>query len=252
MNETIINQFLNSNAVDGLRSEIDRLKQQRDTFSLLQKLSPITGFVILVAGLTVWYFTDLEIFLVVGIGYAVISAILFFSPLTYSLDQRISGLESDLLLEAANTENIEQRAERLFRSHEHELKRYYSQNLNQSRWVFFVGLLCLAAGFGVIAATFYVIFFSEIVNSGIDEKIIVSSFGFLSGLMINFIGVIFLKMFAGILQSLNVFHERLVQTNRVYFANFLISKIPNPEERAQAILKLAVHEGENRNIEKES
>jgi hypothetical protein len=120
----------------------------------------------------------------------------------------IETLETEIILRVTGAEAVEQRAERSFKSHEIGLRRYYQQTLRHSNVIFFTGVGCIAIGFGIIGYCLYV--FSLQSNTLEDsERLILAGFGVASGVLINFIAVIYLKIFSEAVRSLNSFHGKL-------------------------------------------
>ncbi|OMF06293.1 hypothetical protein MHI48_20310 [Paenibacillus sp. FSL H7-0942] len=150
------------------------------------------------------------------------------------IEDQIMGIENEMDLRNIGVESLEKRAEKQFRIHQTELKRYYDLSLNQSRWIFWVGLICLLAGVAIITVTLLFLF------EGNNNELIISVTGGVAGMLTNFIGVIFLKMYSETVKSLSTFHERLVTTHHLHFSNFLISKIFDDPLRNEAWAKLAL------------
>lgn len=97
-----------------------------------------------------------------------------------------------------------------------------------------VGLICILAGMVIIITTLVFLFNSN------NNEVVISVTGGVAGVLTNFIGVIFLKMYSETVKSLSTFHERLVATHHLHFSNFLISKIFNDPLREEAWAKLAL------------
>lgn len=150
------------------------------------------------------------------------------------MEDQIIEIDNEMDLRNIGVESLEKRAEKQFRIHQTQLKRYYDLSLSQSRWIFWVGLVCLLAGVTIITITLLFLFESN------NNEIIISVTGGVAGMLTNFIGVIFLKMYSETVKSLSTFHERLVTTHHLHFSNFLISKIFDDSLRNEAWAKLAL------------
>jgi type II secretory pathway pseudopilin PulG len=114
------------------------------------------------------------------------------------------------------------RAEKLLSINQHQLRRYYEQNLNQNSWIFFVGVLCLASGLALVGATLWLL-----VSGRIDDdssKWMVAVVGGLGSVLTNYVAAVYLKMHAAATASLTGFHGRLVATHELFFANVLASR----------------------------
>ncbi|WKA53438.1 TRADD-N-associated membrane domain-containing protein [Planococcus shixiaomingii] len=159
----------------------------------------------------------------------------------------LQEIEKELDLLDTSLSSKEERAEKLFKHHHLELKRYYDENLKQSSWVFIVGIVCIFAGFAIIGFTLYLLY--ENLSSEIENKIIIASIGAIGAILTNFIAVIFLKMHAETIKSLTQFHHRFVNTHHFYFSTFLIHKIADVAKRDEALIKLAINISANDNSE---
>jgi hypothetical protein len=153
------------------------------------------------------------------------------------VDAEIREIGNERDLRAIEEENVEARAQKLFQVHSVELKRYYDQALRQGRNIFYVGILCIALGFGVIIAAFAVIAAANSPN--LDEKIVLASLSAVGGALANFIGVIYLRMFSDTVKAVTGFHQRLVVTHHLHFGNFLAAKITDDKIREQTLAEMA-------------
>ena len=71
------------------------------------------------------------------------------------------------------------------------------------------------------------------------ERLIVGVLGSIGAIMTNFIGAMYMKMFSEIIQSLTKFHNSLVFTHHLHFANVLVSKIATQELREKTLAEIA-------------
>jgi hypothetical protein len=138
-------------------------------------------------------------------------------------------------------EGDEQRAYKLFQLNSFEIKRGYDQALRQRGWVFLLGLVCIFAGFGCVAAAFAVI------HSGaapdLADKIVVASLGAVTGILANFIALIFLRMFSSTVSSMADLHDRLVVTHHAHFGNLLAARITDEQLKDQTLARMALAMG---------
>lgn len=154
------------------------------------------------------------------------------------IEVQIRDVENEIdLLRIADT-SIEQRAEKLFKLHQFELKKYYDQTLRHSSWIFLVGIGCIVGGFAVIGVTLYLVQ-SGVEGTQLSEKIVIAALGAIGGILANFIAVIYLKMHSETLKSLTEFHNRLVVTHHLHFGNFLAAKIADIPQREKVISAMA-------------
>lgn len=232
---------LNTDRTDrNIRGELEQLRRKKEFYEKFSRFVPIIGIVFFLAGLAFWYFGQGSIFfLYLGIIYLLVAITFPLFPITESVSTEIEALESELILQSTGVDAVEQRAERLFRAHEIDLKRYYQQTLRHSNIISFVGIICLIAGFAIIGFSFYLIWINP--NIDLNNKLILSTYGITSGILTNFVAILYLKMFSETIKSLTVFHQKLVSTNHLHFASFLISKISNDADRDKANFEIASH-----------
>lgn len=154
------------------------------------------------------------------LGYGVLFLFFPISPhkqLFRELEERLELLENP-------TE--ERRAEKLFKLHQLELKRYYDQTLFQSQWIFIVGVFCLLIGFATIGVTYYLVINEHFAAS---TKRILGVLGGVASLLSNFVAVVYVKMYTEAIKSLTTFHNRLVETHHMHYGALLAAKIKNDD-----------------------
>lgn len=127
-------------------------------------------------------------------------------------------------------------AEKTLRLHNIQLEKYYSQNLNQSKWIFGVGLICIIVGLGIVVATCYFVSTSAISDT---SKIIISILGGLSALLTDFVAAFYLKMNSEISSTLRDFHRRLVDTHKILMGCLIAAKIEDKELKHQTLSEMA-------------
>lgn len=188
-----------------------------------------------------------QVLIVSGVLYGLICALAPLARNTNVLEKELQNIENELELETLDTESGPKRAEKLFKNHHLELKRYYDENLNQSRVLFRVGIVCIIVGFLVVAATVWLVW--ENLDNELANKLIIASLGAIGAILSNFIGVMYLKMHAETTKSLTQFHNRFVNTHHFHFGNFLISKIEDQARREKALANLALSINQQANLE---
>lgn len=127
-------------------------------------------------------------------------------------------------------------AEKTLRLHDIQLEKYYSQNLNQSKWIFGVGLICILVGLGIVVATCYFVSTSDISDT---SKIIISILGGLSALLTDFVAAFYLKMNSEVSSTLRDFHSRLVDTHKILIGSLIAAKIDDKELKHQTLSEMA-------------
>ena len=101
--------------------------------------------------------------------------------------------------------------------------------------IFKTGLGCIFLGFLIIGLTFYLVG-----EGGEKEKIIIAVVGSVGGAATNFIGAIYIKVYAESMAALTGFHNRLVGTHHLHFANFLGAKIKDEKLREKTLAELSI------------
>jgi hypothetical protein len=166
-----------------------------------------------------------------------ISVALAASNRTSELDLFDVDQELDLL--SFFNANQEQRAERLFKIHQSELKKYYDITRRQSSWIFYVGVGCIALGFVVVVVALCLVAI-QLPNAQLSDKLVVGGLGAVGSLLSNFIAAIYLRMYTSTVTSLTEFHSRLVGTHHLHYAFFLAAKISDPKLRERTIADMAL------------
>ncbi len=188
----------------------------------------------------VWGLATTPGFVLLAYALILLAATLYFR--VHELDRRLdiqdAEGEKDLLTIAEDS--IQQRAEKLFKVHQLELKKYYDQILKHSGRIFAVGIVCLLLGFVVIGVTIYLFIFSDSSQlQTLPEKLALAVLGAIGGVLSNFIAAIYLKMHSETVNSLTEFHNRLVLTHHLHFGNFLAAKIGNNDLRESTLAQIA-------------
>lgn len=125
--------------------------------------------------------------------------------------------------------SYEERADKQFKLHQKELKRYYDQSLKHSTMIFVVGIGTMFIGFVIIGVTAYSV-----------TRIDIESTSLIVGIFANFIAVIYLRMYSSNSESIRDSHNRLVKTHRIHFGHFFASKIAETINREKTYHELAV------------
>jgi uncharacterized membrane protein len=151
---------------------------------------------------------------------------------------KLTDIENELDLIKMSDITDSQRAEKLFNNHHNELKRYYDENLTQSRVIFWIGVGSIIAGFIIVLITIFMVW--QNLDNELANKLIIGGLGAVAAILTNFIGFMYLKMHAETTKSLTQFHNRFVNTHHFHFGNFLISKIEDDTKREEALANLAL------------
>jgi hypothetical protein len=221
--------------VEDLRRQLQELRQKRSYYTALGKFVPATGLLVFVLFYVIYLNWGSQYLLAVGTFYLVVAIAFPAFTNAGAIDTEVEAIESEIALRLTGAEATEQRAERLFKSHGIDLRRYYQQTLRHSAFVFAAGIGCIVLGFCIIGYTFY----SLKAMSEFNEKVLTATLGLVSGILTNFVAGIYLKMFAETIGTLSGFHRKLVTTNHLHFANFLLAKISDAAMRDENYAKLA-------------
>lgn len=109
----------------------------------------------------------------------------------YKESKKIEKMEEDARREEKEFSEIDSakrnlRAEKMFRMNQKELMRYYDMNLSQTKFLSGLGILMIVFGILIVIASLYMYTFLE------TDKILLI-IGSLSGIIVDFIGAIFIK-----------------------------------------------------------
>ena len=228
-----------------LEEQLSRLNKEREEFTKKRRYY-LSVAIALFSLAVIVYIAFLKIFIQKEVGIFLALVIIFYSIVLFSkalqyypqdIEQKIFEIQNEIDLLSIDDTSLEERAEKLFRLHQLELKKYYDQTLNHSRLIFIVGILSIFAGFVFIALAFYMIFKAKV--NDFSEKVLVGVLGSIGAILSNFVAVIFVKMYSETIKSLTEFHNRLVITHYLHFGNFLVSKIKDDKLREETLSKLA-------------
>ena len=228
-----------------LEKELERLNVEREEFKKKRRYFLSIAVALIFIAFIV-YIIFFKIFNQREVGIFLASTILLYSILLFSkaiqyypqdIEQKIFEIQNEIDLLSIDDTSLEERAEKLFRLHQLELKKYYDQTLNHSRYIFFVGISSILIGFIIIGSTIYFIYKFNAYN--FSEKVLIGVLGSIGAILSNFIAVIFVKMYSETIKSLTEFHNRLVITHYLHFGNFLVAKIKNDKLREETLSKIA-------------
>ena len=132
----------------------------------------------------------------------------------------------------------ERSAANLFFKHQLELKRYYDLSLRQHRQAFVLGVLCVLFGLAVVIGAAVVVGTDQVHNT--TTKIITAALGSVGAILTGFVATVYLGIYRGSADALRIFHQRLVETHHLHFANLLLSGVAEEGKRAQALVDLAL------------
>ncbi|MFA4935317.1 MAG: hypothetical protein WC568_05730 [Candidatus Methanoperedens sp.] len=217
-----------------LRTRHEKLARRNRTFLVF-------GIFFLIATPILYFSLKLDaIYLSAFLFYGFMFLLIPFTRPTREIEIQIRDIENELDLFSISQNPIEERAEKQFKLHQLELKKYYDQTLRQSAGIFYVGIFCILLGFVIIAVTLYFVFLSSTSKeTETSEKIILASLGAIGAILSDFIAFIYIKMYSETIQSLTEFHNRLVVTHFLHFGNFLVGKITDKDLREKTLADIA-------------
>lgn len=157
-------------------------------------------------------------------------------------EERILEIDDEIELLEISENQYEKRAEIQFKKHQKEIKRYYDINLGHLKLLFPIGVGIIISGIVIIVSS--IIIFNE-------KNVIQIVVGTISGILTNFVGTIFIKMYIETMKASLRFHNKLIDSNNNLFANVLITKIKNQDLQDSTLSEVAkIISNENNYYEK--
>lgn len=165
--------------------------------------------------------------------------LLFVRSRVANINAELKLLDYDFML-ATLERSDERKAANLFFKHQAEVKQYYDQTLRQNRQSFVLGVFCVLSGLIAVVALAVLV----LVNAAPPAmQVTIGLLGVVSALLTGFVARIYLQVYGKSSESLVSFHDRLVTTNHLHFANLLVSMISDTvatRDRTLSELVLAV------------
>lgn len=124
------------------------------------------------------------------------------------------------------------RAEKMFRMNQKELMRYYDMNLAQTKFLSGLGIMMIIFGILIVAASLYL-------YTSFDSDKILLLVGSLSGIVVDFIGAIFIKMYNKNIEAAVKFHAKFAESNNLLLANSIASKIDDDKLRENTLSEIS-------------
>lgn len=124
------------------------------------------------------------------------------------------------------------RAEKMFKMNQNELMRYYDMNLAQTKFLSGLGIMMIIFGILIVVATLIVY-----MHTDSDKTLLIV--GNVSGIIVDFVGAIFIKMYTQNIEAAVRFHEKFAESNNLLLANSIANKIENEELREQTLSEIA-------------
>ena len=220
-----------------LKKEVGYLRKKKYRRYLLPIIYILFGLLLLFIG----YIGDSTFFdrsLIFPLGamfiiFGIFSFIILIFMKDYGIvikEEHILEIDDEIELLEISENQYEKRAEMQFRKHQKEIKRYYDINLGHLKLLFPIGVGIIISGIVIIISS--IILFNE-------KNTIQIIVGTSSGLLTNFVGTIFIKMYIETMKASLKFHNKLIDSNNNLFANVLITKIKNQNLQDETLAELA-------------
>lgn len=124
------------------------------------------------------------------------------------------------------------RAEKMFRMNQKELMRYYDMNLAQTKFLSGLGIMMIIFGILIVAASLYM-------YTSLDADKVLLLVGSLSGIVVDFIGAIFIKMYTKNIEAAVKFHAKFAESNNLLLANSIANKIEDDKIREATLSEIS-------------
>lgn len=120
----------------------------------------------------------------------------------------------------------------MFRMNQKELMRYYDMNLAQTKFLSGLGIMMIIFGILIVAASLYM-------YSSMDADKVLLFVGSLSGIVVDFIGTIFIKMYTKNIEAAVKFHAKFAESNNLLLANSIANKIEDDKIREDTLSEIS-------------
>ncbi len=124
------------------------------------------------------------------------------------------------------------RAEKLFRLNQKELMRYYDMNLAQTKFLSGLGIVMIVLGILIIVI-------SLLIYAFLDTEKIFLIVGNVSGIIVDFVGAIFIRMYTQNIEAAVKFHAKFADSNNLLLANSIANKIESEKLREETLSEIA-------------
>lgn len=151
--------------------------------------------------------------------------------------KKIEKLDEDARKEEKELSEIaleqkELRAEKMFRMNQKELMRYYEMNLTQTKFLSALGIMMIIFGMLIVAASLYMY-----MSLNADKALLFV--GSLSGVIADFIGAVFIKMYTKNIEAAVKFHAKFAESNNLLLANSIANKIEDDKLRETTLSEIS-------------
>ena len=166
------------------------------------------------------------------LGTSAIILLIFIKDLEITVkEEEILEMNDEIELLETSESEYDKIAKKQFQKDKKEVKRYYDINLKHLKYLFPIGVGIILLGVTIIIIS-VILFINE--KNGIQMLI-----GSVSGILIDFIGVIFIRIYTETVKMSLKFHDKLINSNNILFVNILITKIKNQDLQDKTLSEVA-------------
>lgn len=156
----------------------------------------------------------------------------------YKESKKIEKLDEEARREERELSEIDPekrvlRAEKMFRVNQKELMRYYDMNLAQTKFLSVLGIMMIIVGALIVTASLYIY-----TSSSHADKVVLFV-GSLSGVVVDFIGAVFIKMYTKTIEAAVKFHAKFAESNNLLLANSIANKIDDDKMREETLSEIS-------------
>lgn len=144
----------------------------------------------------------------------------------------LDSLMEELELEQIPYQNIIVRADKQFKINQKDLQRYYDLNLSQTKFLSKLGIFLILFGLTIISISIFLYI-------NIIDDLWLLLIGAISGILIDFVGAIFITMYTKSLEASVKFHSKLAGSNNLLLANSIATKISDEGLRELTLSEIA-------------
>ena len=120
----------------------------------------------------------------------------------------------------------------MFRMNQKELMRYYDMNLAQTKFLSGLGIMMIIFGILIVVASIYL-------YMSLDADKVLLLVGSLSGIVVDFIGAVFIKMYTKNIEAAVKFHAKFAESNNLLLANSIANKIDDNKIREETLSEIS-------------
>lgn len=132
----------------------------------------------------------------------------------------------------------------MFRMNQKELMRYYDMNLAQTKFLSGLGIIMMIIlGILIVGVTLYM-------YKSFETDNVLLVVGSLIGIVVDFIGAIFIKMYTKNIEAAVKFHAKFAESNNLLLANSIANKIEYDKIRENTLSEISKNIILSKNIKK--